>query len=52
MHAALMPFIAIPFVDANPTCMQAVATVGPVSISVDASWGSYESGVYGGCANR
>jgi len=26
--------------------MEAVATVGPVAISVDASWGSYEEGVY------
>lgn len=30
--------------------MNAVATVGPIAISVDASsWGSYESGVYAGC---
>jgi len=28
--------------------MQAVATVGPIAISVDASWGGYESGVYAG----
>jgi len=28
--------------------MQAVATVGPIAISVDASWGGYESGVYQG----
>lgn len=28
--------------------MQAVATVGPVAISLDASWGGYESGVYTG----
>ena len=30
--------------------MEAVATVGPIAISVDASWGGYEEGVYtGGC---
>ena len=29
--------------------MNAIATVGPVSISVDANWGSYESGVFSGC---
>jgi len=30
--------------------MQAVATVGPIAISVDASnWGSYESGIFDGC---
>lgn len=29
--------------------MNAVATVGPISISVDAAWGAYESGVYDGC---
>ena len=30
--------------------MDAVATVGPIAISVDASWGGYEEGVYtGGC---
>lgn len=28
--------------------MEAVATVGPVAISVDASWSGYESGVYSG----
>ena len=30
--------------------MQAVATAGPISISVDASWGAYEKGVYMGCS--
>jgi cathepsin L len=29
--------------------MNAVASVGPVSISVDADWGAYESGVFDGC---
>lgn len=28
--------------------MQAVATVGPIAISLDASWGAYDSGVYTG----
>ena len=30
--------------------MNAVATVGPVAVSVDASsWSAYESGIYDGC---
>ena len=29
--------------------MNAVAQVGPISVSVDASWGGYESGVFSGC---
>jgi len=29
--------------------MNAVATVGPIAISVDANWGGYESGVFQGC---
>lgn len=29
--------------------MTAVATIGPISISVDADWGAYDSGVYDGC---
>ena len=36
------------------TCMAAGAPlqVGPISISVDASWGGYEKGVYGGCSKN
>ena len=29
--------------------MNAVASVGPVAISVDAGWGAYEGGIYDGC---
>jgi cathepsin L len=29
--------------------MNAVATVGPISVSVDASWGGYSSGIFSGC---
>jgi cathepsin L len=29
--------------------MNAVATVGPIAVSVDASWGGYESGIFAGC---
>jgi len=30
--------------------MNAIATVGPIAISVDASsWGAYESGIFDGC---
>ena len=32
--------------------MQAIATVGPISISVDASWASYEKGVFDGCSKN
>jgi cathepsin L len=30
--------------------MNAIATVGPVAVSVDASWGGYESGIFKGCS--
>ena len=33
-------------------CAWRVATVGPISISVDASWGGYEKGVYMGCSTN
>lgn len=29
--------------------MNAIATVGPVAVSVDANWGGYESGIFKGC---
>jgi len=29
--------------------MNAVATVGPISVSVDANWGGYSSGIFSGC---
>jgi cathepsin L len=29
--------------------MNAIATVGPIAISVDANWGSYAGGVFAGC---
>jgi cathepsin L len=29
--------------------MNAVATVGPIAVSVDASWGGYSSGIFSGC---
>jgi len=33
--------------------MNAVATVGPIAVSVDASsWGAYESGIYNGCNQK
>lgn len=32
--------------------MNAVATVGPVSISVDASWGAYEEGIFSGLSSN
>jgi cathepsin L len=33
--------------------MNAIATVGPLAVNVDASnWGSYESGVFAGCAQE
>jgi cathepsin L len=29
--------------------MNAIATVGPIAVSVDANWGSYAGGVFAGC---
>merc|ERR1739848_721621 len=46
--AGVTNFVKLPSNDAD-ALMQAVATVGPISISVDASWGAYEKGVYSGC---
>ena len=44
-------FVKLPGNDYN-ALMNAVGTIGPVSISVDASWGAYEKGVYKGCSNK
>jgi cathepsin L len=49
--AGVSNFVKLPSNDYG-SLMQAIATVGPVSISVDASWGSYEKGVYGGCSKN
>ena len=49
--AGISNFVKLPGNDYD-SLMQAIATVGPVSISVDASWGSYEKGVYNGCSNH
>lgn len=46
--AGVTNFVKLPSNDYN-SLMAAIATVGPISISVDASWGGYESGVYMGC---
>eukprot|EP01047_Picozoa_sp_COSAG01_P067906 COSAG01_NODE_9692_length_2369_cov_2.166960_1_plen_338_part_00 len=46
--AGISNFVKLPGNDYD-SLMQAIATVGPVSISVDASWGAYEKGVYKGC---
>jgi len=45
-------YFDLPSNQLNPT-LQHVATVGPVSISVDAStWSSYETGIFDGCDNK
>ena len=49
--AGISNFVKLPGNDYN-ALMNAVGTVGPVSISVDASWGAYEKGVYKGCSNK
>jgi cathepsin L len=49
--AGVTNFIKLPANDYD-SIMQAIATVGPVSISVDASWGAYEKGVYMGCSKN
>jgi len=49
--AGVTNFVKLPANDQD-SLMQAIATVGPVSISVDASWGGYESGVYMGCSKN
>lgn len=32
--------------------LNAVATVGPISVSVDASWGAYEEGIFSGLSSN
>eukprot|EP01050_Picozoa_sp_SAG11_P016440 SAG11_NODE_2245_length_3641_cov_2.290514_6_plen_81_part_00 len=49
--AGVSNFVKLPANDYD-SLMQAIATVGPISISVDASWGGYEKGVYAGCKNH
>ena len=49
--AGVSNFVKLPAND-YASLMQAIATVGPISISVDASWGSYEKGVYQGCSKN
>lgn len=49
--AGVSNFVKLPANDYE-SLMQAIATVGPISISVDASWGNYESGVYMGCSKN
>ena len=49
--AGVSNFVKLPANDYD-SLMQAIATVGPISISVDASWGSYEKGVYQGCSKN
>jgi cathepsin L len=49
--AGITNFVKLPANDYD-SLMQAIATVGPVSISVDASWSAYESGVYQGCTKN
>jgi len=49
--AGISNFVKLPGND-YASLMTAVGTIGPVSISVDASWGAYEKGVYAGCSNK
>lgn len=47
--AKLRSYVKLPTNDQN-ALMQAVATIGPIAISVDASaWSFYETGVFSGC---
>ena len=49
--AGISNFVKLPGNDYS-ALMNAVGTIGPVSISVDASWGAYEKGVYHGCGKN
>lgn len=50
--ATVTGFVKLPSNQYAPL-MQAVATIGPIAISVDASaWSSYESGVFTGCSQK
>ena len=49
--AGVSNFVKLPSND-YASLMSALATVGPISISVDASWGAYEKGVYMGCSKN
>lgn len=49
--AGISNFVKLPGND-YASLMNAVGTIGPVSISVDASWGAYEKGVYQGCGKN
>jgi cathepsin L len=47
-HASINGYVKL--AENNYTAlMNAIATVGPIAISVDANWGGYESGVFNGC---
>jgi len=54
-HVVFSPFAVLKNYTGLPTnqyapIMQAIATVGPLAVAVDASsWGEYESGVFNGC---
>eukprot|EP01051_Picozoa_sp_SAG22_P018386 SAG22_NODE_3081_length_1956_cov_2.281099_2_plen_368_part_00 len=49
--AGISNFVKLPGND-YASLMNALTTIGPVSISVDASWGAYEKGVYKGCGKN
>jgi cathepsin L len=49
--AGITGYVKLPPND-NEALLEAVALNGPVAISVDASWGNYESGVFDSCSNK
>ena len=50
--ASISDYVFLPSNDYT-SLMNAIATVGPVAISVDAStWSSYHSGIYNGCNQK
>ena len=52
VHSIKFASVHVLFLTQAAPLLNAVATVGPIAISVDASaWSAYESGVFDGCSS-